>query len=709
MKTSGTENINAPAHSPAALRGPKIIVAVHGIGDQFQFATIQSVANRFCTAFGDPQALPLGMFYNQPIGKPPETYLLQMPLGRDAKTREEVGFAEIYWADIPRIPEKAGYTLEESKRWGRTVIDRLRPHCKDPNDPNDPSELTPQDLDMAKGLLEEMLDTISVVERLLLLADKAGLFKFSLKEILISYLGDVQLVTDFKKYRELIIQRFFAVMNFLHTSYPNAEIYIVAHSEGTVVTFLSLLEALCGRNQPGVEPEGRADTAALLDLFKDAGVSIPEDAEAKMRQYGALTCEWLNQVKGLMTIGSPIDKHLILWPKIWADYPKCTPRNLPPHKIRWHNYYDYGDPIGFKLDRAHDWLCVNDYAEVFDFRRAHDHGFGRYTFPGKAHNDYWEDAAVFDHFIENVVKPDPIKAGEPVTMSLNKKDDPPPPANPQRPPDRWFNKFLSTVVPYVLVFGLIYLAVYFLYKAVNEYRGTDESGDVIFRNVLGMTCLLAGLTVAAQVPRLTRSWKWRFAAVLLFAAGAVLYYYIPLSCAHTRLGCFIATWFVGHADPSSSAKAVIILATIIAAIVYAVGRKHPRNGLKILLWSSVIALVVMIGASLFGDTLGSTLANRFPFAAPFFQKLSRCESEAERLCAEQAAATSQAAQNNQKDEPRLWPLLLALAAFLYLWWLAALIFDLVVVWHYYIRRSVALEQLYKWTKTSGVERVPIKA
>jgi hypothetical protein len=36
---------------------------------------------------------------------------------------------------------------------------------------------------------------------------------------------------------------------------------------------------------------------------------------------------------------------------------------------------------------------------------------------------------------------------------------------------------------------------------------------------------------------------------------------------------------------------------------------------------------------------------------------------------------------------------LATAAFLYLWWLAALVFDLVVIWHYYIRRSVAMDRL----------------
>jgi hypothetical protein len=37
----------------------------------------------------------------------------------------------------------------------------------------------------------------------------------------------------------------------------------------------------------------------------------------------------------------------------------------------------------------------------------------------------------------------------------------------------------------------------------------------------------------------------------------------------------------------------------------------------------------------------------------------------------------------------LWQVFLAVAVFLYLWWLAALIFDLVFVWHLYIRHSKA--------------------
>lgn len=44
----------------------------------------------------------------------------------------------------------------------------------------------------------------------------------------------------------------------------------------------------------------------------------------------------------------------------------------------------------------------------------------------------------------------------------------------------------------------------------------------------------------------------------------------------------------------------------------------------------------------------------------------------------------------------VWPVVLAGFAFLYLWWLGILMFDLTFVWHRYIRRSVAVETLLAW-------------
>ncbi|MEO5719257.1 MAG: hypothetical protein ABIR29_11915 [Chthoniobacterales bacterium] len=47
--------------------------------------------------------------------------------------------------------------------------------------------------------------------------------------------------------------------------------------------------------------------------------------------------------------------------------------------------------------------------------------------------------------------------------------------------------------------------------------------------------------------------------------------------------------------------------------------------------------------------------------------------------------------------PPVWPVLLSGATFLYLWWLAALIFDLGFVWQRYIRNSLANDRLMLWS------------
>ncbi|MGY2134468.1 hypothetical protein ACW9KT_19730 [Hymenobacter sp. HD11105] len=41
----------------------------------------------------------------------------------------------------------------------------------------------------------------------------------------------------------------------------------------------------------------------------------------------------------------------------------------------------------------------------------------------------------------------------------------------------------------------------------------------------------------------------------------------------------------------------------------------------------------------------------------------------------------------------LWPVFLATVGCLYLWWLAALLFDLVCIWHASIRRSSCVKQI----------------
>ena len=247
---------------------------------------------------------------------------------------------------------------------------------------------TSVDYEKTSAVVAEMIDTIATLENLTFLAEKAGLMKFNLRELLDDYLGDIQIVAEFRDFGGDIFTQFRETMAKLLKAHSNVkDIHIVAHSEGTVVAFRGLLEAL----------------------------SKPNDEE----------CEWVKRVKSFMTIGSPIDKHIVMWPALWEGFTPDVNSREEGEGIVWWNYYDFGDPVGFELDTARQWLLLRGWIAAdeksekadgskvpadcarqrfFDFPKAHDQGFTRYPFPGKAHNDYWGDKELFDHFFSNGMK-----------------------------------------------------------------------------------------------------------------------------------------------------------------------------------------------------------------------------------------------------------------------------------------------------------------
>src|SRR6185503_1489243 len=303
---------HSPSKSKKESPSKKVIVAVHGIGDQFNFATIQTVAYRFFRFFGSPAGVPLGSFHASRVGST-GAFLFQGKEYPEEFCR--IGFDEVYWASIPREPEKEGHTIEEAKKWATTIVERLNSRNETGR-----SGLNNKDYEKVRSVLDEMINTLAVLERLCLIAKKAGVFEFDLKTILTAYLGDVQIVTEFADYREKILAQFYAVMK--KVSNDCDEIHIVAHSEGTVVAFLGLLTAMCKYH----------------------------DARAEW--------SWIEKVRGLLTIGSPIDKHVILWPELWKQFERetCSKPFLPNPPIEWRNFYDFGDPIGFEVESGREWM-----------------------------------------------------------------------------------------------------------------------------------------------------------------------------------------------------------------------------------------------------------------------------------------------------------------------------------------------------------------
>ena len=587
----------------------KVIVAVHGVGEQHTFATIQAVANQFCSFYREPAAIPLGSFHTTA-----GAYSVRPPYSSDRLG--QFAFAEVYWATIPRELVSERHTLEEAKKWARTIVGRLHLRARKAN-PN----CTDESFQRIGDVLTEMVQTIAILDRLSFVADKAGLFTFDLRKILDDFLGDVQVVAEFESQRRKILDRFAETMTKVYTAFSEGnshaerkpDIYIVAHSEGSVVAFLGLLE-------------GTRDHA--VDGDKAA---------------------WVDCVRGLMTIGSPIDKHLVLWPELFSEFEQPAFDPPPPAgdaRIEWRNYFDRGDPIGFELDLTREWLGEHGWNGVFNFESKHDFGFDRYTLPGKAHVDYWTDDAVFGHFIQTVVQEKPVGSGGTAARDFTKP-----------PGDISYRKWFSYIVPYVGVTALIAIAAFILHKAfigVVVPEGLDcrtpdpshftacelTSGRSIFRHVAGTALLVLGLTAVGRIPRLTQEPFWRLVAIAVGVLGAFAYRW--------SIADEPARELVGLSVPP--ATITLALAALLIILVYFIGARRPNWGMTPL---------ILLGTAIIAGKVGY-----------------------------QVRAAGDAA-----DVGPVWPVLLATAAFLYLWWLAALLLDLVFVWHVYIRQSKAVKRM----------------
>jgi hypothetical protein len=644
MQTPGRASIDETGGTTP--QATKIIVAIHGIGDQYRNATIQSVVSSFGRFTDYTAAMPLGRLGT---GDGKSIFLKGPPAPQPPL--DTIAFVELYWADIPRKVQTEGYRIEETKAWARTVVERLRARyevfreaarknsgARPGQQGSDlPVELHREDFSAAADAIEEMIETFAVLDRLLTVIEKMGLLKFNLNNLLNSYVGDVQIVADFPDQRRLILDQFSKLLHDV-TENNEAEIYVIAHSEGTVVAFMGLLEAMA--RQP------RAN-----------GV-LANDPPA-----------WIGQVRGFMTIGSPIDKHLILWPDLWDDLQEQHPKvkswsTYPP--IWWRNYYDYGDPVGFRLDTARDWLKDHNWKSVFEFEDRHDHGFSRYLFPGAAHIDYWGDEEVFGHFIETVVfAPRDPETGKPLNQESQKPETQKPTGRSFRepPPTKGWQRIGSFVIPYFVVYLLIFLGVYLVYKGTLEYLvppGPERAPYLshVFKNVAGISALMMGMITLARIPKLTRRWTMLVLGVTGFAIGAAAYgYFVEPEIKRWH------TWGRLNDYPAWLSGAVVIgVAFIVICFANWAGRKKlwkpPWSKLRAFLTGTRPLMIPGAACVLL------TVAYHVFFSG-----------------------------DDRLNERPLWPLILASAAFFYLWWLAILIFDLVFVWHRYIRGAVSQKYL----------------
>ena len=348
----------------------KHLVVVHGIGDQVPNETSLNFMNHFL------RALPRGEGHHLEVKT-----LIQSVHSPDAKrscsrfdpsyvvftngtTQYVIGFSEVFWQDITY-----SYLAGEGKIppipifiWAHSVNTRL---LRNGNGHNRNFYEAREAIDNLESILK-------------LVAALARIYKRSAQFLMIlnRFLGDVQMYTESEEIRGKINGRFKEVMERVGGCQEKAakelgiefsfapEIYVVAHSEGTVVSYSSLVEARKEKKP------------------------------------------WFDQVRGLVTLGSPLDKHYTIWNNCF--HTDTGVKELPPaDRIRWFNYWDVSDPVGYGLQTLQRNSSPSTPAAATDaaklFTICYDEGFARYPLPGLAHVAYWDDFTIYENIIEKVM------------------------------------------------------------------------------------------------------------------------------------------------------------------------------------------------------------------------------------------------------------------------------------------------------------------
>jgi hypothetical protein len=643
-----------------------VFVVVRGIGDRKPLTT-------------------LGPFTRYSEDVEDYTGRLEYIVEHNSTDLRRFGLAEISWPLMPDNSRDERLPIHEVKEWIRTVIARVGKLQQKAMGPNLSDEHrrrpTYVDLGLTTEVLEEFVETSFVLgtlfdrvvrvghvfEYLLPVVEEAGV-KIDLTAVLEEFAMHTRVLTGQPQVRRNLIAHFQTRMQQIHETSENARLHIVGHGEGSVLSFLGLLHA-----------------------FSTAGTSVAAASPSDVLKSD-IAPMWLQRTRGFMTLGSPIDFYLLLWPKLFAGFD--LNRRFEGHKIKWRNYYDYGDLVGFRLKAVRSWLTTITTNRFFELEDKDDIGFARNIAASRIHEGYFEDAAIFEHFIGDV-----IDYQKPRSAAV-------------RPRSSIVAYLGGPLIPYLLSLALLGAGSFILNNAFGAHYSDLLDRYVRFMllgswlqshisnplvKAFGITGLFAGVTLLARLPRLASGLRWFVLGLIAFAVGCLAYSFSDLQI-DSQL--FALSLFVG----------LISLVVIMPSHEFGRLKKKPRKkrwmfkGMRPLLLAGVFAIGALVFAQFLPYSALTPQERRLltPSSAWEIDRAHLNRNDLNMLFYSTSEfnvsrANLAAVTHLLEPHPSVWPELLSGAAFLYLWWLAALIFDFGFVWQRYVRNSVALDRLMDWS------------
>jgi hypothetical protein len=375
-------------------------------------------------------------------------------LGEKSQSGENLRFVDLHWADLLQADiADVGQTPEV---WSDGLLGRLKRKNEQLDAEGQTQKpgwfqrfrATPPDPRRAPSWAIEILRILK--ETITLLRRFTTLRAQKLDEMIFTkFLGDVQLYGEYAYCRGQAVRRFHELIARIEKRHDEEEkrreqasgksprearYTIVAHSLGSIMSFDALLyaharpEVLVGTaaDAPGLpfpghlreeDPREREKRAQDVQAFREAkdrlamltrehGIESEEvraawQAMKRDDRFRFLDTSWLERVDSFVTLGSPIDKFLVLWwlnykhllrPAQWMDPGWIKLRKI--RKIRLFNYADEQDPVGHHLDVAATAPAVQ---EVFAIEE--DKVYNRSAVPGLAHTSYWKDLPLFKRIV----------------------------------------------------------------------------------------------------------------------------------------------------------------------------------------------------------------------------------------------------------------------------------------------------------------------